>query len=222
MTLFELALAHYLYNKIESYDESLTNLLNDPENQNFDFRNDKQTIALLEWLNKWGCRNISKASYPTLCKKLPIWWNQNNLSHFKKDEASVSRIFNSLMNIIVSEDNERTVTFGPTAASKTLFIIDKDYFIPWDQEIRKKTKNSPDGKGYYNYLTNSKNELNELLIRLTESGIVWEKHKTLFQNYISDMKLIDEYNWITKTKKIKLDMDKCEFKKLYEILMKAV
>lgn len=222
MTLFELSLAHYLYNKIESYDESLTEFLNDPKNKNFDFHDDEQTIALLEWLNKWGCRNISKASYSTLCKKLPIWWNQNNLFHFKKDEASVSRIFNSLMNIIVSEDNERTVTFGPTAASKALFIIDKDYFIPWDQEIRKKTKNSPDGKGYYNYLTNSKNEFNELLIRLTESGIVWEKQKTLFQNYISDTKLIDEYNWITKTKKIKLDMDKSEFKKLYEILMKAV
>jgi hypothetical protein len=220
MTLFELALAHYLYNKIESYDESLTKFLNDPENQNFDFHNDKQTTALLEWLNKWGCRHISKASYSTLCKTLPIWWNQNNMAHYLNDESTISNIFDSLRKIIVSDDNERTVTFGPTAASKTLFIIDKDYFIPWDQEIRKKTKNSPDGKGYYNYLTNSKNEFNELLTRLIESGIVWEEQKTLFQNYISDMKLIDEYNWITKTKKMKLEND--EIQKLYEILMKAV
>ena len=211
-------LAHYLYNKIESYDENLTKFLNDPKNNNFNFHDDEQTIALLKWLNKWGCRNISKASYPNLCETLPIWWSQNNVSHFERDEASVSHIFNTLMHIIVSEDNERTVTFGPTAASKTLFIIDKDYFIPWDKKIRKGY--SSDGNGYYNYLTNSKNELNELRTRLIESGIIWENERILFQNYISDMKLIDEYNWITKTKEMNLENN--EIEELYEILMKAV
>jgi len=76
MNLFELSFSHYLYRILTNYDDSL-NDLNSIINNSLDLNNIMHIQALLNWLNRWGCRHISIESHEELKYNIRIWWNNN-------------------------------------------------------------------------------------------------------------------------------------------------
>ena len=211
MNLFELSYSHFLYQIITKYDYSLTdfkNIINDY----LDLDNPVHIQGLLNWLNKWGCRHISIESHEELKNNLRIWWNTNRClinSIETINEVGIIGIFNSLSAVVVTDNEVKTIKFGPTAAAKTLFILNSKYFIPWDAKIREDYGNS--GASYYNFLTCAKSEICNMKKEIKISESEWNKFIIKrFPEYISDMKLMDEYYWITKTRNIQIDKGQIE------------
>lgn len=208
MTLFDLTLSHYLYKIIAGNDGILKQLIQSTKRA-IDLGNEELRFSLLEWLNKWGCRHISRTSHNTFSKGIDIWW-QNNINAFRKTNfenmSSIVEAFNSLAKIHVSEKG-RTISFGPTATAKTFFVIDPDKFIPWDKKIREDYKD--DGLGYYQFLNYATELVNEAKCECKRKNMNWDSFKKSMSSdeYLSDYKLIDEYLWITKTNGIQISKE---------------
>jgi len=204
MDTFALAFAHYLYSRLENFDDVYDNFLKSVYHR-LNLNSQEHLRILINWLNKWGCRHIALSAHENLAINLNHWW-VGNQEIFKsitsiQDEVSIVKVFNSLSKVCVMKDSKKSISFGPTATSKTLFALNQDFFLPWDLNIRKGYSN--DGQGYYKFLKHSHYEFQSMIKNLNKTGIDWKKIKLkLFPYQISDMKLIDEYYWISKTKGI--------------------
>jgi hypothetical protein len=201
ITLFDLAFSHWLYPQITNSDKRLKTLL--PLVKENGLKNEEERIELLEWLNDWGCRHISKKSHNAFSKEIETWW-QNNINVFRKtngeDDSSVFKAFDSLASIQVPEKG-RTIHIGPVATAKAFFIIDPKKFVPWDTEIRKKYQLDESGSDYCKFLNIAAGMIKEVKREFKKENEDWIK---LFPGYISDYKLIDEYLWITITNNIEI------------------
>ena len=211
MNLFELTFSHYLYQNITNYDDSLTDL-NTIINYSLDLNNKTHIQGLINWLNRWGCRHISIESHEELKNNILIWWNTHIdlIDKIKiEDKKDIIKIFDSLSAVIVSDTDKKLITLGPTAAAKILFIINNKIFIPWDIKIRKDYGNS--GSAYYKLIIDANNEIFKMKKELKINENKWKNIiRNKFPNYISDMKLMDEYYWITKTKNIIINKEQIE------------
>ncbi len=205
MTLFELAYSHFLYQQITKYDKDLNDLFS-YINGSINLSNADHVYKLLVWLNKWGCRHISKEAYTTLIAKIQSWWNKNEdeiVCIHSDSEKQIIKLFDSLSNISINK-SKVSIHFGSTAAAKTLFVINKNVFIPWDNKIREKYENT--GKGYYDFLYNARGMLDDVYNECNKKGLNWQEIiERYFSVYISDLKLVDEYFWVTKTKNLIVD-----------------
>ena len=94
------------------------------------------------------------------------------------------------------------VRIGPVGTAKILFALRPNLFSPWDTPIYKKFRLNGDGSGYVSYLTKIQKELRELRDSLNDTKLTWENlFNYLEKRHNSYPKLIDEYYWITITKK---------------------
>lgn len=203
ITLFDLAFSHYLYKVKTGNDDPSDELMQSVKKIGLENNN---IHSLLTWLNKWGCRHISKESHNAFSKEIETWW-QNNINVFRKtngdDDSSVVKAFDSLASIQVPEKG-RKVHFGSVATAKTFFIIDPEKFVPWDTEIRKKYQLDESGSDYCKFLNIAAGMIKEVKREFKKENEDWIK---LFPGYISDYKLIDEYLWITITNNIEISKE---------------
>lgn len=208
ITLFDLAFSHYLYKVKTGNDDPPDKLRNSVKQNGLISQEDR--IELLKWLNKWGCRHISKKSHNAFSKEIETWW-QNNINVFRKtiveNDSSVAKAFDSLASIQVPEKG-RTIHFGPVATAKAFFIIDPEKFVPWDTEIRKKYQLDESGSDYCKFLNIAAGMIKEVKSQCNEKNRDWDSLKgSIFHGYISDYKLIDEYLWITITNNIEISKE---------------
>ena len=199
ISIFDLVFAHYIYKHLTQYDDSLSELFRVTEKR-IDFTKKDHVLSLLIWLNKWGCRNISKKSYVNLVSELTNWWESKYEIIYNGifSKENVIELFDSLSQIVVSTNDIKTIHFGPTATSKTLFAIFPKHFIPWDKKIREEYMDC--GIGYYSYLYDSLEMIKSIKKECREKKIKWETVKNEeFKGYISDLKLIDEFMWVIKS-----------------------
>jgi len=200
LTLFDLVFSHYIYKHLTQYDDSLSELFRIIDKK-IDFTKIDHVQELLIWLNKWGCRNISKKSYVNLKNELTEWWKSKYTIISKEiySKENIIELFDSLTRVVVSSYDGKTIHFGPTATSKTLFVISPKRFIPWDKIIREEYDDC--GIGYYNYLSHSLEMIKGIKKECHKNGLSWHMiKKEEFNGYISDLKLIDEFMWVSKSK----------------------
>jgi len=119
----------------------------------------------------------------------------------------VDVIFNNLANKIASKrklnKKKIIVKVGPVGASKILFALRPNVFPPWDTPICKELKYTMSGEGYVIYLKDVQNHLLTLNRECHSSKISINNLPVILKREKSSLpKLIDEYNWITITKKI--------------------
>ncbi len=180
---------------------------------------------IMKFLNDWGCRQFKKDNHNEASKRLIEWHiksfkNLPNHSFCLIDQndntiKQYSQIFDSLKNSYASTDKRGTIkTFGPVGAAKTLFALRKNMFPPWDNAIIKELNLSPDGEGYINYLFRVKQELLNLKIECDKNNIEIKQLPIILNSKSSSLvKLIDEFYWLTITRKF-------EPKKLLDLIKK--
>jgi hypothetical protein len=98
--------------------------------------------------------------------------------------------------------SESKVMVGPTGAAKILFALRPNALVPWDEPIREELRLDGSASSYINYLEIVKCNLEELSETCKRSGYSLSDLPKLIDRPSSSLaKLIDEYFWVTISRK---------------------
>ncbi len=220
MTLGELAFACYIFDKIDNGEYA--KFLKAAEC--LDLNKDKDCVTIIELLNRhWGCRR-PEVSHKETSKKLKTWYkkwadklfdkNKNlcklNQSDLDLAATAYEELLQCKVKYATKKDGElRSISFGPTTAAKILFFLRPKAVPLWDNAIKDELiqRNSIDGSGgdlYKGYLRHAKEVVLDLRKDCEKHGFeLAELPRKLHKPaYITIPKLIDEYYWITITRRI--------------------
>jgi len=213
---YKLAFACYIYGPMSSADKSYQEFLKATESTP-DLTKENHQVALVRWLNKWGCRQFAKDDYESACRKMRHWYKEYSASlpapgktllELSEDDLDkVCTAYAKLAEQTASKRNsnrgEITVKVGPTGAAKILFALRPHTLIPWDESIRTEFNLDGSAASYIAFLGRVKAMLNQL------EEACKRNHRTLSNlpqlmgkpaDY-SLVKIVDEYFWVTITKK---------------------
>jgi hypothetical protein len=224
MTIIELKIACYLYERFTDYDKSYRNLR---AIEVLDLNIREHIGKLLEWLRSWRCRQFKTDDTEMSIKQLTEWYSKDyellppsELYLLNGDKAIFNQtidIFNRLQNTKISERYNSTsdVTVGPVGAAKILFALRPNFYSPWDRPISQSKGYQLDGRGYVSYLNDIQETLKEIEKECIAMGIELNDLIKITNRPISSLpKLIDEYNWVTITNKC----DPSEIMQLIEVV----
>jgi hypothetical protein len=216
VTLFELAYACYLYSnspEYRRYNESYAEFTRVTEGcPNLD--NPQHRSALLTWLRKWGCRQFARAYERLASDEVFDWWNRGKKILFADDRYlwelggqeldSAGDAYRALLIRTASyrkKDEETSrVSIGPTGASKIMFAIRPNALAPWDEKIREGLGYSE--LGYLDYMRHLKEQIAAIAPSCEKCGVqLADLAKQLGRDHLSVPKLIDDFYWITITKR---------------------
>lgn len=218
LSLGDLAIAGYLYGYMTDYEDSLEEfraLVGGVA----DLGNPEHRLGLLRWLNRWGCQHLAKDCHRMASDGLNRWWErfQRELpdvdcrlvssSHEYLDRFADA--FDSLSAICAARKHrggrEILVSFGPTAAAKTLFVLRPHLFVAWDDPIRSKLGLDRSVASYMRFLDDARAKLQEAQKRCTGLGVdLDELAEVLGRGGSTAAELVNAYYWITLTKGVPL------------------
>lgn len=217
MTLAELAFACFVLGTIDKgeYEELLSETDGHPEPSL-----SQHQLKILKWLNGWGCRHIAKEFHELAAEEITSWYQKyghqlfdrnRNLHDLSKDElAFIGLIYEDLSGRTVAYRGHRRsgdlikVKFGPTATAKFLFAIRPRALMPWDASIKKEWGYDESAESYVNFLIKVQEAIRELETSCKQYGFeLAELPQKLGKPNSTIPKLIDEYFWVTITKKCK-------------------
>jgi hypothetical protein len=175
--------------------------------------------SLLNWLNDWGCRHLSKESHHIASSAILDWHNQEGVKLFSADKplwelsdreiTIVSNAYGALKARIgacpTRGDQELQISIGPTAASKILFAIRPAALMPWDEAMRKEFGCDGSSESYFKFLVEIKELADKIreLCKTNGFNILELPHK-INRDSSTVLELINEYIWVTVTRKCML------------------
>ena len=184
-----------------------------------DFRQDGGPVVglpLMTWLNRWGCRQFARAQHETALGELRSWneVHQRLLPRLDaslmglSDEAlaALAGAYDDLSSRLASHkrraDSVVAVHFGPTGAAKVLYALRPNCCPPWDIPIRKRFGWDGGGTSYLRFLHNVRAEIADLIMDAECAGFgSAEIPQKVGRPNSSLPKLVDEYYWITITRR---------------------
>ena len=211
MKLSELAFACYVYAKMDEDDSSYSRFLA-ATNNTPDLGLVGHRTALLKWLNAWGCRQFAVEYHRSASEEIRRWherWGHQLFPATKplldlddEELRLTDAAYTDLTERTASKrkrasGNAYTVKVGPTGASKILFAIRPQALPPWDEPVREHLRDYG-VKSYVDYLARVMSELAELADACSQNGLALsDLPRVLGQPYASLVKLVDEYYWVT-------------------------
>ena len=143
--------------------------------------NPSHRLALLEWLNSWGCRQFAKNFHNTASENVQQW-GRFYVHRLPPIESNLVEMDSNLLNVAVEAyDNlkerqacirrSKTVTFGSTGAAKIMYAVRPSLFPPWDAPIRKQLKYDGSSESYCKFLKKVQEELNNLITDAARCGV---------------------------------------------------
>ena len=198
-TLFGVAYATRLFREFD--DPSSLSQLFQLTAPAIDLQYPAHALALLNWLNQWGCR-IAGNLFPALTASL-AQWDQQWRSKLLQPHVELVDLQNADLDVLADAYDALIAVhgLGPTAGAKVLFAIRPEGAMAWDEAIRAGLNIGENRQGYRNMLAHSKHEATMLIADAGRCGInnrqdiphiVGSPNRTL-------ARLLDEYNWITIT-----------------------
>jgi hypothetical protein len=168
--------------------------------------------ALLTWLRQWGCRHLSRASDQTSAAALLAWAQEwvplladpsQRLANLSSDNVvALTVAYGQLADTVAGQRRRAAgpvdVTFGPTAAAKTMYALRPNACAPWDDPIRQALGMAGNDAAYRAYL-------HLIAIALTRTAdragvAVADLPSLAGRPESSPPKLIDEYLWMRITR----------------------
>jgi hypothetical protein len=168
--------------------------------------------AVLAWLRQWGCRGLDLASEATSARALFAWadtWVPHlpgptrKLTELSREEIvtvaiAYSQLAGTVAGVRHRARGDSKVTFGPTAAAKTMYALRPQACAPWDGPIRYGLGLYENDAAYRSYLELVRHALVKTADR---ADVIVEKLPTLVGRPDSSApKLIDEYLWMRITR----------------------
>ncbi|MBT9142089.1 MAG: hypothetical protein DDT29_00482 [Dehalococcoidia bacterium] len=218
VTLCKLALASAMYDSLTPFNKSLK-LLNDDTGNNIDLANPEHRIALIKWLNDWGCRHLSEDQHNVASNSILKWYQADGTSLFTKEKPlwdlengeleTAARAYGSLKDEMgarrVRGGSKRKVHIGPTAASKVLFAIRPKALMPWDEAMRISFECDGSPESYSKYLIRIRNLTLHIGNLCRNKGFeIDDLPQKLGRPNSTVLALINEYIWVTETRKVEL------------------
>lgn len=222
MRLHELAYACPLYGAFTNFDKSIRKFRDETKPAlNLNKRAHRQ--ALLVWLNSWGCRHLAKHHHSMASNAL-LKWGRRYLDRLPHDglrlvelpepaldsaAAAYADLMGRRASMRLTDSRSIAVTFGPTAATKVLYALRPKAFPPWDDPIRKDLGYDGSRDSYRKFLSTIQKQILCLEEEAAQLGIKASEISTLVGRRKSSLpKLIDEYYWVTITKKCRPPTEK--------------
>jgi hypothetical protein len=217
MRLHELAISCWVY-KILSGDDSRVTRLRKATGEQVDPYDPDHQRVLFAWLNDWGCRQFSVAHHVTVAGPSLASWANKWLGALPADyvmlerinQAQIDKIGNAYDDLRRRQAGTRTlrdgstsfVTYGPVGAAKTLFALRPNICPPWDRYTIDALKFDDSGTSYREYL---RLVLSDLLTVSTQANVqISELPALVGRTNSTPPKLIDEYYWVTITRRFAL------------------
>jgi len=223
MTLGELAFGCYIYGATTG-DVGYLRFLRDTA-PTLDLTKYDHRKSLLKFLNNWGCRQFAKAYHVHAAKQIDRWQHRFAMTLFpitkslqsltSADLDLVEEAYNCLVKKTAGRRKPTSggkarrggilVSFGSVGTAKILFALRPHALMPWDDEIRKGLMLENSSGGYRKYLLMSKKWLDDLEKDCHKQGFALADLPVKLGRPKSSLpKLIDEYLWVTMTRKCKL------------------
>jgi hypothetical protein len=222
VTLGKIAVAVLLFDSLTPYNASLA-IFRSATGDRIDLAIQEHRDALMHWLNAWGCRHLSKDQHQVASKSILDWYQRNCTTLFSdkiplwqlKDQEieTVANVYGSLKEKTGARHyrygNKLEVHIGPTAASKVLFAIRPKALMPWDEAMRVAFKCDGSPESYFKYLI----EIRGLTLHIGElcrnKGLqIDELPQRLGRSNSTLLALVNEYIWVTVTRKVDLPSSK--------------
>lgn len=218
MRLYGLAYACRLYADLSGVDSSITEFrrVTSPA---LDLDNPAHRKALLVWLNSWGCRQFARKYHPTASKAL-LQWGRRYLGRIPPQDAMLAQLSDAALDaageaygdlkdrrasLHVRKSSSYPVTFGSTGAAKALYALRPHALPPWDDPIRKHFGYDGFKESYRQFLASVQKEVRSLVDEAAQFGIKATHIPTAVGRSESSLpKLVDEYYWITITRRFTL------------------
>jgi len=218
VTLGKIAVASLLFDSLTPYNTSLVNFRS-ATGDGMDLAIQEHRDALMNWLNDWGCRHLSKDQHQVASKSILDWY-QTNCATFFSDKTPLWQLENQEIETVanaygslkdkagarrVRGGNKREVHIGPTAASKILFAIRPKALMPWDEAMRVAFKCDGSPESYFKYLLTIRNLTLHIGNLCRNKGFqIDDLPKELGRSNSTVLALVNEYIWVTETRKVKL------------------
>ncbi len=203
ITLQDLALASFLYGYVADDDKPYKEL-HDKTGGYVDLDKSRHIHYLLNWLRKWGCRSLAKDRDREIIKNILSWW-RNHREKFPDKDSLLWKMKEhefDFLNLVYKNLTNTIEKIGPTTASKILFALRPNIFLPWDGAIRSKYKRQGNSDEYIEFLKSIQAILIELDKECRSKGFVLEAlPEKIERDGSSVIKLVDEYNFITISKR---------------------
>jgi hypothetical protein len=220
VTLCRLALASTMFNSLTPYNRSLKRLKNDT-GSSIDLTNPAHRICLMEWLNDWGCRHLSKkqSDRDAALNSILDWYQIYGAGLFTDRKAlwdvedheleAAAHAYGALKDKTgarrVRGGRKLEVHIGATAASKILFAIRPKALMPWDEAMRISFKCDGSPESYTGYLRTIRDLTTHIAGLCRNRGFqIDDLPKKLGRADSTVLALVNEYIWVTKTRKCKL------------------
>jgi hypothetical protein len=181
MRLFELAYCCRLYGERVPDDPSLSHF-RQATGGTVDLSRPAHRALLLDWLRRWGCRNLRTADDRRTSRALRDWWETWGAGlpgpevglHALDDDAvlTASLAYAALAQSVgprrAHGDRLVDVRFGSTAAAKAMFGLRPHAFPPWDAAIRRALGFGEDADSYRRALVRARDGLRQAV---REAGV---------------------------------------------------
>jgi hypothetical protein len=216
MRLAELAFACYIYDRMTDYDSSY-NRFRRETNPQLDLNNKQHRIALIKCLNSWGCRQFARDYHDLASEEIHSWYQQYGDRFFSPDKSlldltsgDLALVEQAYAELVVRTASMRErprggqtkVVIGPTGTAKILFALRPNALVPWDNPIRGHFQLDGSAHAYIRHLDIVRENLEELGQACKELGHRLSDLPELLNRHTSSLaKLIDEYLWVTVSRK---------------------
>lgn len=218
-SLFDLAMTSYLYEAMTGYGRSLDKFRSCiGAGNNLDLAKEDHLRALIKFLNDWGCRNLALAWHSLALTELSSWYAKARESleacvgpTFKAESRrDLMDVYDDLCARTIAHrkrnGRKEDVSFGPTATSKTLFVLRPQLFPAWDAAIRDKLGYRGDAESYAQFVEYVHERIAALDRLATQSGFPLARLPKMLgrPDYTTPAQLVGEYYWITITRGVSL------------------
>jgi len=173
----------------------------------------------MEWLNNWGCRHLSKDQHDVASNSILNWYQVDGASLFTNEKPLwdledveleiAARAYGSLKDKTgarrVRGGSKQEVHIGPTAASKILFAIRPKALMPWDEAMRISFECDGSPESYFKYLITIRNLTLHIGDLCRNKGFqIDDLPQKLERPNSTVLALVNEYIWVTETRKVEL------------------
>lgn len=212
---FALTYACALYESMTPFAQSLARL-RERTGSAPNLRLEGHRLALLQFLNDWGCRHVAKASHPLAARQLAEWYEDVegwlpplDMRLVALDEAyleGLAKHFNALARRTAAKrikgGKTGSVAFRSTATSKVLFALRPHAFPAWDRDMRDAFAYDGGGRSYVAFIRALQDKIAETERHSQVEGFRCEDLAERLSRpaYTTVGQLLIEYYWITVTR----------------------
>lgn len=179
---------------------------------------EKHRLALLHWLNAWGCRHLALSCHDHVSCELRAWYERAQdrfpspldrlLGLSDQSLRTFDELFDDLSSLHARQVSRNgsfvSIPFGPTAASKSLFALFPHVFVAWDEPIRNVLKYDRKGASYVEFLKRLRGDLEFLAKECARAGFALEElPDRLGRKNSTAPQLVGEHYWVTITRGVR-------------------